>query len=442
MYERILTALAVFGQFLAMFPFVVTAESVGFGEYVPWHYFALYGVLAVFYCCGRLLSCWANGGGFSRRVKPFVMFLSRIGFIVPTVAFCVIGAIIGAHTGLYMYFLPGCIMEYFAGYLAVGKGYSEIFTRGWFAVFFVASVLAAVLTGFTNDKYIISVGMTQLCIAFGVMMITAAILTNQTNIDTQTRQRAGGNSVLPKGVRSYNALLITGAGALVVGMCLFAKPLAGAVMTLIKLLIRWLLSAFHGSEDTEPDDGGMDENTAEQMDYFQGTNAFAQLFIYALVIGMIILAVKFRRQIWEFIKDIFAPLFKVNVQEQSQPFIDEFSSSTDLRQRSRDNARNEKDLLKKYRRETDPVLKFRKGYELFLMKLGRSAFPQLPTDTTTAHRSKGGMAFGARISEQHIGEMVRQYDRVRYGGKIPDSEALEQLDRLLNEIRERIGDIT
>lgn len=435
MYERILAALAVFGQYLALFPFVVTAEAVGFGEYHWWHYFAMYAGIAVFYACGRLLSCWASGGGFSRSVKPFVMFLSRIGVIVPAAAFCVIGALAGFHTGLYLYFLPACVTAYFAGYLSVGKDYSEIFTRGWFAVFFVASVLAAILISFTHDDHIVSAGMTQLCVSFGVMMITAAVLTNQTNIDTQTRQRAGGQAVLPKGVRSYNALLIAGAGALVVGLCLFAKPVAEGIMALLKLLIGWIASLLHDNEDISVNEGGMDENTAGQVDYFQNSNAFAQLLMYALVIGLVVLAVKFRRQIWQFIKEIFAPLFRVKAQEQSPPFIDEFSASTDIRLSSRENSRNERELLKRYRRETDPVLKYREGYELFLMRLGRSAFPQLPTDTTTAHRCKGGMAFSARIPESVLDDMVKQYDRVRYGGEIPGSEALERLDSLLESIK-------
>lgn len=81
------------------------------------------------------------------------------------------------------------------------------------------------------------------------------------------------------------------------------------------------------------------------------------------------------------------------------------------------------------------MLKYREGYELFLMRLGRSAFPQLPTDTTTIHCDKGGMAFGERITNSRIEVMVKQYDRVRYGGEVPDSAALEQLDTLLKEIR-------
>lgn len=435
MFKRVLTALAVFGQFLALFPFVVTAECVGFGEPCWWHYFAMYGGFTAFYLFGRLLSCWANGGGFSRKVKPFVMFVSRIGVIVPAAVFCVAAALLGAHTGLFMYYLPGAVTAYYAGYLAVGKDYSEIFTRGWFAVFFVAAVLAAFLIGFTRDDVIITAGMTQLCVSFGVMMITAAVLTNQTNIDVQTRQRAGGHAVLPEGVRSYNALLIGGTGALIVGLCLFAKPIAGGISALFRLIAGWILGLIRGGGEMDAADGGMDENTAGQMDYFQNSNQFAQLLVYLLVIGLLVLAVRFRRQIWAFIKEIFAPLFRVKDDVSSMPFVDEFSDSADKRVSRTASARNERDLLKRYRRETDPVLKYREGYELFLMRLGRSAFPHLPTDTTTVHCGKGGKAFGERIHAAQLEGMVQQYDRVRYGGEVPDNAALEQLDSLLNEIR-------
>lgn len=433
MHERILNALAVFGQFIALFPFAVVAEGVGFGEYVWWHYAAMYGGIAAFYISGRLLGCWANGGGFSRKVKPFVMFLSRTGFIVPAAAFCVICAVCGFHTGLYMYLLPGCIAGYFGGYLSAGKSYSDIFTRGWFAAFFVSAVLAAILLGFTGSKELNSGGMIQLCVCFGVMIITAAILTNQTNIDAQTRQRSSGGAVLPKGTRSYNAWLIAAGGAVVIGLCLFAKPLAEGIMFVIRCLVRLLLSLIRGGAETEADDGEMVENTAEQLDYSLDENVFMKLLVYLLAAGLVFLAVKFRRQIWEFIKDIFAPLFRVPVQEEAAPFVDEFSDSEDLRVSSRERRRNERELLKRYRRETDPVLKYRAGYELFLTRLSGSPFPQLPTDTTTLHNVKGGKAFSERLSSS-LNSMIKVYDRVRYGGGIPDNEELEQLDQILRQI--------
>lgn len=432
MHERILSALAVFGQFIALFPFVVVTEGVGFGEYVWWHYAAMYGGIAVFYISGRLLGCWAEGGGFSRKIKPLVMFLSRTGFVVPAVVFCVICAVCGFHTGLYLYLLPGSIAGYFGGYLSAGKSYSDIFTRGWFAAFFVAAVIGAILLGFTRNDGLYSGGIAQLCVCFGVMIITAAILTNQTNIDAQTRQRSGG-AVLPKGTRSYNAWLIAAGGAVVIGVCLFAKPVAEGLMFLIRCIVGFLLSLIRGGEQDAADDGGMDENTAGQLDYALNDNMLMQLLLYLMAAGLVVLAVKFRRQIWAFIKDIFAPLFKIPLREEAAPFVDEYSDSEDVRISSRERRRNERELQKRYRRETDPVLKYRAGYELFLTRLSESPFPQLPTDTTTLHGDKGDRAFGARLPGR-LDSMVEVYNRVRYGGGIPDNKELEQLDWILRQL--------
>lgn len=79
-----------------------------------------------------------------------------------------------------------------AGSLSVGRDYSEVFSREWFGVYFVAAVIAAVLLSFTHNDFICSAGMTQLCVSFGALIIGAAVLTNQTNIDVQTRSVLAG----------------------------------------------------------------------------------------------------------------------------------------------------------------------------------------------------------------------------------------------------------
>lgn len=434
----VLSAMAVFCQLLSLFPFAVLTEGVGFGEYIWWHYAAIYGAIIVFYLCGRLLGNWASGGGFSKRVKPVVMFLSRIGFIVPGAAFCVACALCGLHTGLFLYLLPGCIAAYFGGYLSAGREYSDIFTRGWFAVFFVAAVLAVVTLSFTHQPQLYSNGIRQLCISFGVLMILAALLTNQTNIDTQTRQRSA-STVLPKGARSFNAGLIAAVGIVTVGACLFAKPIAEILAAGIRYIVRWLLSLIRGNEEEAVDDMLLDDNTSDSIDYTDNQNPFADLVLMLLAVGLAVLAIKYRRQIWNFIKEIFLPLFRVPVREEAMPFVDEYSASTDRQYRSSSQRSTEKELLRRYRKETDPVLKYRQGYELFMLSLGQSALPVIETDTTTVHSDKGRRAFGSRSEElpQGISDMVNVYERVRYGGEVPEKAELERLDSVLRQVRRR-----
>lgn len=435
MHKKLLMALAVVCQFLALFPFLVMSEGVGFGGFTWWHYVAMYAAAAAFWAVGRLLCGWASGAGLSRRGRAWAVFLARVGFIAPGAAFCVVCGLAGLHSGLYLYLLPGCISAYFGGYLSVGKDYSDVFSRGWFGVYFVAAVISAVLLSFTHDDYIYSAGMTQLCVSFAALIVGAAVLTNQTNIDVQTRQRAGGRAVLPPGVRRTNALMIAAVGAVTVGLFLFAKPFGSALFEGIKALVRLLMSLLNRGRQGAVDDSQLAENTAEAIDYTTNENPYADLLMYLLAAAIVYLIVRFRRQIWGFIREIFAPLFKQPEREETAPFFDEVSASGDAKYDSTRVRRTERELLKKYRRETDPAMKYREGYELFLMRLGRTAFPQLPTDTTTLHTDKGGKAFAGRVQSGDIAAMIRTYDRVRYGGETPDNTELERLDRLLDDIR-------
>lgn len=434
MHNRILITLAVFCQFLALFPFAVLTEGVGFGGYVWWHYAAIYAAAALFYGCGRFLGAWASRGGFSRRTKPIAVFLARVGFFVPSAAFIVVCAVFHFHTGLYLYLLPACIAAYFGGYLSVGKEYSDVFTRGWFAVYFVAAILSAILLNCTGNKQLVSDGMMQLCVAFGILIVLAAVLTNQTNIDVQTRQRAGGHALVPKGTRRYNAYLIAAVGAAVVGLFLLSGPIASLLFKGIQALLRWLLSLVRAGVQEDPQDGEMAENTADAVEYDMTENPIADLLMFLFEVFIVILIIKFRRQIWGFFKEIFAPLFKVPVREEAVPFVDELSESSDEKTASRELRRSEREIYRRYRRETDPVMKYREGYELFLIKLGASPFPQLNTDTTTIHSAKGEKAFGRHIPEAELDGMVQVYNRVRYGGEVPDERELLELDRIIEAI--------
>lgn len=434
MQGKILSGLAIFCQFLALFPVAVITEAAAFGEYVWWHYILMYAVLAGFFCVGRLARLWSIGANFSRRIRPWVMFLARIGFILPVLIFCVCGRFLGLHTGIYLYFMPGCIAAYFAGYLGAGKGYSDIFTRGWFAVYFILAVIGALLINFTYDKSLISGGMTQLCVSFVLLIIGAAVLTNQTSIDFQTHQRAGGKSVLPTGVRSYNAKLILGIAALISALCFLAQPISSGIFALLKMLLRWLLSLIRRDDTDNPELGAMEENTADSVNFSVNGNSFFQLMMYLLIFVLILLAVKFRRQIWSFFRDLLSPLFRLPEEELISPFVDEFADSTERKASRREHQKTKRNLLRKYRRETNPAEKYRVGYELFLTRLAETPFNGLPTDTTTIHSDKGGLAFRERLDGKEIEEMVETYNRVRYGGVYPTTEEQGKLDRLLMTI--------
>ena len=316
----------------------------------------------------------------------------------------------GLHSGLYLYLLPGCIAAYYGGSLSVGRDYSEVFSSGWFGVYFVAAVIAAVLLSFTHNDFICSAGMTQLCVSFGALIIGAAVLTNQTNIDVQTRQRAGGRAVLPAGVRRSNALMIAVVGAVILALFLFAKPFGNAILECIKAVVRFLLSLLNRGREDVDDDNELAENTSDVIDYTTNENPYADLLMFLLAAGIVFLVVKFRRQIWGFIREIFAPLFKEAVGGAPAPFFDEVSSSGDAKYASRSSARTEREAAEKIPPRNRPCDEVPRGLRAVSYAAGEVCVPAAPDGHDNAsHRQgrEGVRRAGARGGDLRNGAHLR-----------------------------------
>ena len=429
MTDKRLCAAASLCQLLTLFPFAVLCEGVGFGEYVWWHYAAFFACEGAFWILGRLCGAWAAHGAFSRRGKPLAVFASRAAVLVPAGIFALATALMGLSAGLYLYILPACVIAYFGGRRSVDLEYSDVFSRGWFGLYFVAALVASILLWFVPDKSVSGAGTFQLCVVFGVLTAAAAVLANQTNIDTRTRQRSEGRSVLPQGLRGYNAALIAGVCVLIVGLFLFAKPLAELAASGIKALIALLLGLLKSGEQIPQDDPESFESEGH-IGITLADNGIYSLLNFLVAAALVLLAVRFRREIWEFIKGLLAPLFREKAAPEPLPFADEVSDLDSERAVSRSRRRREQALLRRYRRETDPAERFRLGYALFLCRLRNTPFAQAEWDTTTVHAQKGELAF--RI--EHIRRLAAIYDEVRYGERQPSAQELDFEEQLLREI--------
>lgn len=426
-----LALLAAAAQLLCVFPFAVLTEGVGFEKYTLWHYFALFAVYAAFMLCGRLCGAWAQRGGFTAKQRAWAVFGSRMAVIVPSAVFIIVCACLELPTSLYFYAFPAAVLIYFGGRRSAGLQYSDIMTRGWFAVYFTAAVITSFMLWLTKNEELRSAGMTQLCVMFGVLIVISAVLANQTNIDTRAQQRASGRNVIPKGLRGYNAVLIAAVCAAAVGLFLFAKPLARLAMDGVYAIVRGIVALLQkdqaGREEFRPDET-LPEGGRLAIEY--GSNSFMSGLSFLLFVGAAAVIIHFRKQITDLLKGLIAPLFRENDKPEPLPFADEFSDSVSVRRTKRDIRRTEQSLLKAYRKEQDPTEKYRKGYLLFLMRLDRTAFAHLPSDTTTVHGKKGTMAF----RREDIDAMVEEYNNVRYGGKIPDEKQITEQEMLLNEL--------
>lgn len=431
MSSTFLKTLAVLAQFISVFPFIVLCEGVGYGGYTWWHYPALYATFALFYICGRACVAWAASGKHSRGFRPVAIFLSKAALAVPVIAYLVICGVLELSTALFIYALPAAIIMYYGGYSTHKKEYSDIFTRGWFALYFVLALLSSIIIYFTKDDSIMSVAGYQFCIGFGVLIVLAAILTNQTNIDICTHQRDSGRVALPKGLRSYNCGLVAAVVAVIVALLLFAVPLAQLLLLGLKQILMFIMNVLRSLGGDPAEDGALSEPDLGAGGFGGGEsgNSLAAALTVLLVVGLVVLIIACRKQIAEFFREIVAPLFRLKENEERIGYIDEFSDASDKNGISR--KKREQQLYKLYRKENDPIKKYRIGYKLMLLRLTLTQYPPVPTDNTDIHRVKGESA----LHNDDVRQIVGIYNDVRYSGRVPTTEELSFEERFIEEIR-------
>ena len=431
MNNRALMTISVCGQFLSVFPFVVLCEGVGFGSYTWWHYPALYGCCALFYAWGRLCAMWALSGKHSRSFRPKAIFISRAAMIVPLLCFIIVCASFDLSTGLYIYALPAALIMFHGGYSSKGKDYADVFTRGWFALYFVAALVAMAIVWFTKDESVVSSGSYQLCFAFGGLIIIAAVLTNQTNIDICTHQRDSGRTVLPHGLRSYNSFLVAAVVSVTVALFLFARPCAELIYSAVRQLIALILYLLQNREVQSPENSLDYGPSGGHFAVDAGDNALGSLTTVLLFIGIIVLIIVFRKQIIAFLRDLIAPLFKVNDTQTEVGYKDEISDISDRSRIYSSRRKREQTLYKMYCREEEPTKKYRLGYKLMLLRLSDTAFPPVETDHTSDHRIK--VENGLRSDK--VDHIVKIYNEVRYNELIPSHEEITFEEKFIDEIR-------
>lgn len=435
-----LKALAYIGQFAALFPFIPALEVLSVGAFIPWHFAAVYGVWLAFWAFGllvaRLIRRVKSRKNFPKKLFPIMNLLLKLGFLLPTALFITACVLLKPNPGVYFFVLSGGIVIYFGGCFSVGKTYSDIFSRTWFALYIIVSILLTIMFSLSVKGEPAAMGGRMLCAGFAFIILISALLTNQTNIDTCTNQRDRGRAVLPWGLRRYNALLGTGIFAVALGLFAFAEPIANFLRMFVAVVVKAFLYIaktidgwFHFSNEPieiEPvDESGFNGGSINTNDGSSG-----DVIAVLMIAGLIVLIVVFRKQIVRAIKNFFAPLFKDRRKKSDVPFADEITSSAAKPPTERMKKKTERDLERRYIRETSPERKYRLGYELFLLRLAKTSKPPKPSDTTDVHREKGESAFGGDLSG-----ISDTYNRVRYANVQPTAAELEEQSELLRRIK-------
>lgn len=436
--SNIFKALAIIGQLAALFPFAVMSVAVSEKPPELWRFAVIFAVWLLFRAAG-----W-GAGSLAERIKrarksemlhPLINFAARLCCVIPLGAFVAACVVFELPSALYFYTIPPSVAIYFGGYSSVGRSYSDVFTKGCFAVYPISALLLSVMLAVGEVSAPWAGGV--LCIGLALEILLFVVIANQANIDKCTKQRDAGKAALPRGLRRYNAAIVISAFTASLGLFIFAKPLGrlivtavvaviGAVMFVIDLLGNLFSSSNVPSEELS---GNSDRVSSLPARFGADPN---DIFITLAVIVAAVLLIAFRKQLWSAFKRAFAAAFKNRDKRFDTPYVDEIMSSDAKPLTPREVRKAERELFKKYARETSPALRYRLGYALFLARLRHTENPPAPSDTTDIHREKGERSFGIDLSE-----LSETYSRVRYGGAIPTAEQLAAEDELIRGLRSK-----
>lgn len=428
-------ALACLAQLAALFPFAVIYEALALEMLVVWHFAVIYAVWIGFGLVGWLSGLLLESLGKRRLPKkliPVVNFLGRSCIVLPLAAFILVGIRLNIHGGAFVYLLPAAMLSYYGGERSVGKSYSDVFTKAWFALFVTAALLVTFILAITKATGVSSAAAWLMCPAFGVMVLLSAVLANQTNIDSRTRQRSYGRAVLPAGLRRYNTVLVMIIFTLTLGVFLFSRQLGAliramtsAIMKAAMYLTEQISKLFRPVQEEAPP-----VESGEPISAPVSETHAADIVTVLLIAILVVLVIVFRKQIAAAIKSLFAPLFRSRRRESDMPFADEITSSAAKQLSARQRRKAERDLARQYARETVPERKFRLGYALFLAELNNTPHKPRPSDTTDDHREKGKAAFG-----EDPAAITETYNNVRYGDIPPTAEELAAQSDFLGRIK-------
>lgn len=426
MRSKILKLLAVISFGLITFPFVLTNDVLAFEDISVLRILCYYGVFGVIFGLGMAF------GKITLRHKKFI-FLERFMGVL-TFATGLLMLFFTDHINIIVAVGASAVLWYFLGGRASRKHYADIFPAFMFGVYIIVTIICYLFFGAMCEKEVREPVLSAVIIAFMVELCLAALLINQSNIYDKANRRRETRTALPKGLSGYNAGLVLGITLIGLFLYLFSDGIVWLLNGIVKLIIRAALFIMYGYTDfmaTEAVDSSLQSGNG----YMQ----FKSHALWDLVLAVVITAliIIFRKQIFTAIKNFLKRIygFFVKQTELSEPepeFVDVFEEIGSSRTRNGGYV-TYTGLMKLYKKEADPVKKYRHGYNILLKQLQMCKADIRGADTVTDQHDKGRALCGAELKT-----VTDSYDKLRYNDDTVTAEQLAALDTLINQLNSLI----
>lgn len=419
MRSGILKFLAVISFGLVTLPFVLTNDVLAFEN------ISVLRILMYYAGFGLVFGLGYAFGKITVKRRKLILLERFTGLLTFCAAFLLL--FITNEIGVIFAVGVSCVLWYFLGERAAHKHYADIFPAFMFGVYIGVTLLCYLFYGAMCPSELKEPVQTAVVFAFMVELCLAALLINQSGIYDKANRRRETRTMLPKGLSGYNAALVTGITVCGLMLYVFVDKIVWLLNEIVRLFIRLFVFLMRGySEFMEIESG---ESASDPMGYTGNeTHDVWNLLFYVLVIILVII---FRRQIWQTIKGFFSRIIgffsKETALSEAEPeFVDVFEQVSDVR-KVRDLSYSA--LMKQYKKESDPVKKYRLGYGILLWQMRYCKAKLVVSDTVSDQYEKGRDIFGSELKE-----ITTAYDKLRYDGEEVTAEQLRVLDSLIRSV--------
>ncbi len=420
MRSGILKFLAVISFGLITLPFVLTNDVLSFENISVLRILAYYAGFGVIFGLGYMF------GRVTVKRKKLILSERFAGLLT----FCAAFLLLPLTDEISVIFAVGasCVLWYFLGERAAHKHYADIFPAFMFGVYIGVTLLCYLFYGAMCSPELKEPVQTAVIIAFMTEMCLAALLINQSGIYDKANRRRETRTMLPKGLSGYNAALVTGITVCGLMLYVFADKIVWHLNEIVRLFIRLFAFLMRGYSEYMAIDSG--ESSAEAGSYSEGqTYDVWNLLFFVIAVALVII---FRRQIWRTIKGFFSRIVgffaKETALSEAEPeFVDVFEQVSGVK-RAKDLSYSS--LMRQYKRETDPLKKYRLGYGVLLWQMKYCRAKLCASDTVTDQYEKGREIFGAELRG-----ITSAYDKLRYDGEAVTAEQLSALDEMIKSAK-------
>lgn len=438
----VMKCVAALAMLLVPLPLMFVFEVNAFEGFSLWRYLIYYSVAGTVTAVGYLCMTLKATQHKAKKIFLSNMLIAAAGavlVIMTAVTASLINDMLGEN-GFNVFYLcialmPSVIVWYLLGLSLKKNKFDEVFTFVWLGIYLVETFLCYIFCcAMAEDMPYLDASKTKITALLVVMSLLTVLLINQSNIQSQIDQRRNTNLIVPKGLKLYNAKLISIVGVIILAALLLKDYVAAGLTWLVRMTLKIIDALLTNIRFQQTDSITPDDMKLPDSDLISVENSNKDFLLYILVVALVVIVIVFRKKIAELFRKLAKRFFgKYSVDSDTADEYDDYTDryeELDIKQ-EKIVRETKNDCLKKYRKSKDKTEKFRLGYRLYAMWLAERSTDDISAMTVEQQESVSDKLYhGAN----DIGLLSDSYNKIRYGDENAADKDIAVSDSIIEEL--------